>query len=264
MPPTETGQRVPILVYHHVYPDGNPELELTSRGKATGVIAESEFTRQVRHIASEGWEVVSTSRVVDWLQGRDSLPARAVVLHFDNGWLDSRTVAMPILSDLGMAGTCYVISEPTAAASEGKPAGIRTSTEGFVYKPFLTWDHVREMLDAGWEIGAHTATHPKLAEVQAQEGVAGVMAEVERSNADYLKHLGFVPAHFAYPSGSRSAQTDEMLASFYRSLRLWSFSHPPVWTLADRTTSPRALECQNVDSTVSFSDFTRIFEQAES
>ena len=186
-----------------------------------------------------------------------------MALHFDNGWLDTRTVAMPILDELGMAGTCYVISEPTTEASEGKPAGIRTSTEGFVYKPFITWDHSGEMLNAGWEIGAHTATHPKLAEVHSREGDVGVLAEVERSNAEYLKHLGFVPPHFAYPSGSRSDRTDELLTSFYTSLRLWSFSHPPVWTLTDRATPPLALECQNVDNTVSFSDFKRIFDQAE-
>ena len=255
---------MPILVYHHVYPDRQVELDVASPANATGVISESDFTLQVRHIASRGWEVVSTSQVVDWLQGVGSLPARAVVLHFDNGWLDTRTVAMPILGEFGMTGTCYVISEPTAAASQGKLAGIRTSTEGFVYKPFLTWDHVREMLDAGWEVGAHTATHPKLAEVLSREGDTGVLVEVERPNAEYLEHLGFIPAHFAYPSGSRSQRTDELLAPFYRSLRLWNFSHPPVWTLTDRNTSPLALECQNVDNTVSFSDFTRIFEQAES
>ena len=170
MPPGNQSQKVPILVYHHVYPDGDPGLEVGSPAKATGVISESEFTRQVRYIASQGWEVVSTSRVVEWLHGGDPPPARAVVLHFDNGWLDTRTVAMPILAGLGMTGTCYVISEPTAAASEGKPAGIRTSTEGLVYKPFLTWDHAREMLDAGWEIGAHTATHPKLADVHSLDG----------------------------------------------------------------------------------------------
>ncbi len=264
MPPGNQSQKVPILVYHHVYPDGDPGLEVGSPAKATGVISESEFTRQVRYIASQGWEVVSTSRVVEWLHGGDPPPARAVVLHFDNGWLDTRTVAMPILAGLGMTGTCYVISEPTAAASEGKPAGIRTSTEGLVYKPFLTWDHAREMLDAGWEIGAHTATHPKLADVHSLDGDAGVLAEVEGPNAEHLTHLGFVPVHFAYPSGSRSERTDKLLAPFYRSLRLWSFSHPPVWIFADRTTSPLALECQNVDSTVSFSDFTRIFDEAES
>ena len=57
-------------------------------------------------------------------------------------------------------------------------------------------------------------------------------------------------------------RTDALLARYYRSLRLWHFSNPPVWTFTDRATSPLALDCQNIDSTVPFEDFARIFEEA--
>lgn len=257
------SQKVPVLVYHHVYREGHPELAEPPPDKATGVIGEAEFRRHMSHIADEGWEVVSTSQLVDWLGGESPLPQRPVVLHFDNGWLDTLEVVMPLLREFGMTGTCYVISEPTAAASQGKPAGIRTSTEGVVYKPFLTWDNAKELLEAGWEIGAHTATHPKLEEVLSEKGDASTLAEIEVSNVEYESGLGFIPEHFAYPSGSRSKKTDELLAPHYRSLRRWSFSHPPAWRFTDRETSPFALECQNVDNTVPFEDFTRIFREAE-
>lgn len=257
------SQNIPVLVYHHVYPEGHLELAVPPGDKATGVIGEAEFRRHVQYIADGGWEVVPTTRLVSWLEGGSTLPQRAVVLHFDNGWLDTSEIAMPILSEFGMAGTCYVISEPTAAASRGEPAGIRTSTEGVVYKPFLTWEHARELLDTGWEIGAHTATHPKLGETLSQHGEKGVLAEIEGSNAEYKTGLGFAPVHFAYPSGSRSERTDEILAQHYKSLRRWSFANPSAWTFTNHETSPFALECQNVDNTVSFEDFTRIFNEAE-
>ncbi len=256
------NQRVPILVYHHVYRDDNPELVVTSRERATGVIGESEFRRQLSYIADDGWKVVSTSQVVDWLENGTPLPERSLALHFDNGWLDTLTIAVPVLREHGMTGTCYVISGPTSAASEGRPAGIRTSTEGFVHRPFITWDGARELLDLGWEIGAHTATHPKLADVHARHGDEVILAEVNGPNAEYLDHLGFVPEHFAYPSGSRSERTDALLARHYRSLRLWGFSSPPRWGFTDRNTSPLALECQNIDNTVTVEDFSRIFREA--
>ncbi len=256
------SQRVPILVYHHVYPDGDPGLTHPTPDKATGTIEESELRRHLSYIAENGWNVVNTSRVVDWLEGSESLPERAVVLHFDNGWLDTRTISMPILREMGMTATCYVISEGTEAASKGLPAAIRTSTEGAVQKPCITWRQVQELLQEGWEIGAHTATHPKLAEVLATEGPEAVMEEIGRSHDAYWINLGFLPDHFAYPSGSRDERTDEMLAPHYRSLRGWTFSSPPRWEFTDEGTPPRALECQNIDNTVSFKDFTRIFDEA--
>ena len=173
--------------------------------------------------------------------GAGDLPEKAVALHFDNGWLDARTVVMPILDELGATGTCYVISEPTDASSKGLPAGITTTTEGFVIKPFLTWDHCRELLDAGWEIGAHTATHPKLGQIYDSQGGQALMAEIVPSNAVFKDNLGCVPDHFAYPSGSRSDTTDALLSPHYRSLRRWTFDQPPVWDFTDETTSPKAL-----------------------
>ena len=184
------------------------------------------------------------------------------MLHFDNGWLDTRTVVLPILDELGVTGTCYVISEPTDASSKGLPAGITTTTEGFVVKPFLTWDNCRELLDAGWEIGAHTATHPKLGQVYDVNGEDALMAEIVPSNAVFEDNLGYVPDHFAYPSGSRSDTTDALLSPHYRSLRRWTFDQPPVWDFTDETTSPKALECQNVDNTVTFEHLVRIFDEA--
>ncbi len=256
------SQRVPILVYHHVYPDGDPGLARPTGEGATGTIGESAFQRQVSYVADRGWTVVSTGRVVDWLDGRATIPGKAVVLHFDNGWLDTRTVSMPVLRDLGMTATCYVISEGTEAAARGRAAAIQTSTEGPVQKPCITWRQAEELLREGWEIGAHTATHPRLAEVLAEQGDEGVLAEIQRSNEAYRANLGFVPDHFAYPSGSRSERTDYLLASHYRSLRLWHFSYPARWTFTDRGTSPYALDCQNIDNTVPFEDFVRIFDEA--
>ena len=257
------NQKVPILVYHHVYPDAEPGTQPKSLQRATGIIGESEFRRHVAYFAEHGWEVVSTSRVVDWLDGGAALPRRAVALHFDNGWLDAKTVALPILQEYGFTATSYVITAGTSAASEGKATTVRTSTEGAIAKPFLTWDHVRALLGAGWEIGAHTVTHPRLADVQEKEGDGAVLREVEEANEAFAEQLGLVPAHFAYPSGSRNERTDELLSRYYRSLRLWGFSHPPRWTFTDRDSSPMALDCQNVDSTVSFKDFVRIFAEAE-
>ena len=258
-----TDQHVPILVYHHVYPEGAAELTGATHETGAGIIGEAEFRRQLRFILDEGWTIVSTTRIVDWLVGEGTLPSRSTALHFDNGWIDTATIALPILRELGVTATCFPITDGVEAATRGRSATMRTLTEGVVEKPFMNWAQVRGLLDAGWEIGAHTATHCKIAERHAEEGDPGVIREAERPNDVFQERLGFVPDHFAYPSGSRSERTDELLASYYRSLRLWHFEWPIRWTFTGRHTSVLAIDCQNIDLRVSFDDFRRLFAEAQ-
>ncbi|MBH04738.1 MAG: hypothetical protein CMJ20_00295 [Phycisphaeraceae bacterium] len=252
-------QRVPILVYHHVYPDDM----LATCESLSGIIGQSEFQRQMEYIAQEGWQVISMTAVLDWLTRKRVVPDRAVAMNFDNGWLDTRTVTMPIMQEFGMKATCYVITDGLEAASAGRSQSVRTQTEGVVERPFMDWDHARELLDANWEIGAHTATHCKMTDKHAAGGDQAVLWEIETSNAIIEKRLGLAVDHFAYPSGSRSIRIDELLAPYYRSLRLWHCEFPIQWSFTDHATSRLAIDCQNVDARVSFEDFKRIFTDAQ-
>ncbi len=256
------SQCVPILVYHHVYREETPELKRSTFETGAGIIGEAEFRRQMQYIADKGWNVVSTTQIVDWITEGTTLQEKVVALHFDNGWLDTAMVAVPILREFGMTGTCFPITDGVEAASENRSIPMRTLTEGVTKKPFMTWDQAQELLDAGWEIGAHTATHCKTAEKHDAAGDEGVVWEVQTSNDMFKRRLGFVPDHFAYPSGSRNDRTDTLLSRYYRSLRRWHFDWPIRWTFTDYNSSRLALECQNIDLRVPFEDFERIFNEA--
>jgi peptidoglycan/xylan/chitin deacetylase (PgdA/CDA1 family) len=227
-----------------------------------GIIGEQPFRAHMQYLVDQQWQVVTTTQVIDWLTNGATLPQRCVALHFDNGWLDTATVALPILAELGFTATCFPITDGLEAASQGRLASVRTLTEGIIEKPFMTWEQAGRLLDAGWEIGAHTATHCKVADKHAAEGDEAIMIEAQTSNELFKTNLGRAPQHFAYPSGSRNPRTDELLARFYRSLRLWHFQWPIHWTFTDRDTSLLAVDCQNIDMRVSFDDFMRIFHEA--
>jgi peptidoglycan/xylan/chitin deacetylase (PgdA/CDA1 family) len=64
----------------------------------------------------------------------------------------------------------------------------------------LTWDQIAEMARGGVAFGAHTATHPMLAEIPWQEA----RTEMERSLSDVREHLGVDAPPFAFPAGSCS------------------------------------------------------------
>ena len=257
-----TERQIPILVYHHVYAEEEPDLAAADIETGAGVIGVDAFRQQMAHIRDSGWLTVSTTDIVDWLEGVGDLPEKSFGLHFDNGWLDTLTTALPAAAEFGYTATCFPITDGVEAASEGKAAAVRTLTEGVVEKPFMTWDQVGQLVDGGWEIGAHTATHCKVADMHDSEGDPGVVREAETANEIFDRRLGSVPTHFAYPSGSRNEHTDQLLSAYYRSLRLWHFDLSAQWTYTDRSTSPLAVDCQNIDLRVPMAAFERVFSLA--
>ncbi len=68
------------------------------------------FERLMTFIASR-YHAVSLSRVVDWLEGRGTLPDRAVVITFDDGYRDVLTEAGPVLKRLGIPATLFVATD---------------------------------------------------------------------------------------------------------------------------------------------------------
>jgi len=63
---------------------------------------------------------------------------------------------------------------------------------------WVTWDELREMADAGIEVGSHTRTHAILTAESAER----VRDEVEGSRRDIERHLGRSPVAFCYPDGA--------------------------------------------------------------
>lgn len=65
----------------------------------------------------------------------------------------------------------------------------------------LNWDEARELQAAGIEIGAHTYSHPLLANITPDEA----RWEMEKSRDDLKEQLGVTRPMFCFPAGSRSA-----------------------------------------------------------
>jgi peptidoglycan/xylan/chitin deacetylase (PgdA/CDA1 family) len=95
-----------VLTYHRVAePDAEPALHpglvsATPRG----------FSAQMAHLARR-WRVVSLAEVLAAFRAERALPARALLLTFDDAYLDFAENAWPVLARLGLPATLFV---PTA------------------------------------------------------------------------------------------------------------------------------------------------------
>ena len=127
--------------------------------------------------------------------------AKTVVVTFDDGFASVIERAAPILRRLGLPGSLYVVTDHPASperpmAWEGTDRWLGTEHEDEL-RP-MSWDQVGELAGEGWEIGSHTASHPRLSKV-ADDGELG--RQLEESRGVLEERLGRPCRSLAYPYG---------------------------------------------------------------
>ncbi len=178
-PALHTGSykgRVPILMYHVIStPTADaPYPELWTPRAA--------FAAQMDGLARAGWQAVTLQQVYDAWHGGTGLPARPFVASFDDGYLSQLTNAAPVLFRHHWRG---VLNLEVHNIMQGD----------------LTAGQVKQLIGLGWEIDAHTLTHPDLTTVDASR----LTSEVSGSRAALRKRFGIPVDFFAYPAGRYDA-----------------------------------------------------------
>jgi peptidoglycan/xylan/chitin deacetylase (PgdA/CDA1 family) len=120
-----------------------------------------------------------------------------VAITFDDGYVDNHEFALPLLLEHRMLATFYVTTgyvdrDPAVMA---RFASLRRTTFSEI-EP-LSWGQLRELADAGMEIGAHTFSHPNLAQLPPER----LACEVAEPKAEIEARLGREVESFAYPFG---------------------------------------------------------------
>lgn len=171
---------VPILMYHVLSapPAGTPYPDLW--------VAPADFAAQMHVLAGAGYRGVTLDAVLDNWERGIALPAHPVVVSFDDGYASQVRSGLPILRALGWPGVVNVEVHNLHVAG-----GLHRSG-------------VRRLMRAGWEIDAHTLTHPDLTTV----GAAALRHEVAGSRAALRRAFGVRADGFAYPSGRYDAAAE--------------------------------------------------------
>lgn len=184
---------IDILMYHSISDAGGP----TS-------IAPAIFEKQMQTIAETGVPVISLDDLVAARNGTTDLAPRNVIITFDDGFVDFKTHAWPVMRDLGFKPMVYL---PTAQMGQVE------NWTGCVppYRPLMGWDDVRDLAGQGVHFGSHTVTHPDLNSLSPEERDVELM----RSLQDMTRQLKSQPKHFAPPYGLANATVRAAVAKHY-------------------------------------------------
>ena len=173
----------PILEYHMVKENSSAE-------ERPYVVPPADFAEQLDYLIAEGYTTITPQDYARARKGKQTLPAKPVILSFDDGYEDNYRVVLPMLEERGMKAVFYMVTNDI-----GQPG-------------YLTWDNLFDMERRGMEIGSHTANHLPLTTLSPDK-----QREELRLSKLMLEWKGMKTIYsFSYPNGAYDAAIVAMLA----------------------------------------------------
>jgi peptidoglycan/xylan/chitin deacetylase (PgdA/CDA1 family) len=175
------------------------------------------------HAVSDTWPIgmairpASLERHVRWLLEHGYEPAtfhdavvapsapRTFALTFDDAWASIFEHGFPVLSALGVPATVFTLTDAPGPPVRRLRGPILEPLVGGPHEHELmpmSWDQLRTLQDAGWEIGSHTRSHPFLTTVDDDR----LGDELAASKLRCEEMLGRPCRTIAYPSGDFDAR----------------------------------------------------------
>lgn len=180
---------VPIIMYHDVVADYKDVwFDHTA----------DELRADFEAIQSAGATPITIDQLYDHLRFGEELPAKPILLTFDDAYLGQYENAYPLLQEYDYPAVFFVHT------------GFVGSLAG---KPKFNWDQLREMHANGLiTFASHTVNHPEdlsqLDEVQLRRELFDSKTRLEAELAEF----DFTVDYFSYPAGNRDDYVVELAA----------------------------------------------------
>ena len=168
---------VPVLCYHSIGDDPT--------GKNPIIISKEKLRQDLQTIKNLGYTTLTLSQLNDYIFNDKAIPEKSVVITFDDGYKDNYTNAFPILKELNMNATIFVVSSL-----------INGETS-------MTSQQIKEMSDYGIDIESHTVSHKRLSEMSYNEQ----LEELSKSKKEIEEITGKSVIAAAYPEGMYNDDT---------------------------------------------------------
>ncbi|ONI42932.1 hypothetical protein AN640_06945 [Candidatus Epulonipiscium fishelsonii] len=204
----ENVKEIPVLLYHDFHP--------TNLDYAT--VLYEDFIDQLDYLQTEGYNTITVDDLYKISTGKQIMPENPIIICADDGYMSSYSFMYPELKKRNMNATIFVIGKSLDRASNGEFISERGR---------FTWDQAKEMVQNDViDIQLHTFdSHYETVKNNEPMGIFATPFEYE-TEEDYCKridfdikqniigienHLGYTPVAFAYPYGSYSELSEDIL-----------------------------------------------------
>ncbi|PWT99223.1 MAG: polysaccharide deacetylase [Bacteroidetes bacterium] len=168
-------KEVPILCYHQIR-----DWKSTDSKRAKDyIVPVSNFKEQMKWLADSGYHTISPDQLYEYLNTGKELPAKPVMLTFDDTDEDQYTIALPELNKYGFKGVFFIMT-----VSLGRPR-------------YMDREQVKQLSDQGHTIGSHTWDHHDVNHYTDNDWIR----QIEKPTKDLEQITGKKIEYFAYPFG---------------------------------------------------------------
>ena len=180
---------IPVLMYHKI-----PDAPLATKHQI--YVTKENFEKHLAYFKQRKLTPITFVDYLKYASGELPLaafPARPIILTFDDGYTDNYTNLLPLMQRYGYRGVLYLLGDFEVRHNQWDLAADPTEPRADLMSEFQK----RAFVAAGWEIGAHTQSHPRLSTLPLPEAAA----EIGRSKAALETTLQTQIVSFAYPYG---------------------------------------------------------------
>ncbi len=194
---------IPVFMYHHVSPHKGDMV----------TVSPDVFEAQMRFLAETGYRTLSADELVGFIRGNISIKEKAVLITFDDGYLDSYVYAFPVLKKYNIKASIFIVADWVERSSGSGVVGSELKVdklpnhneckklinEGKTSEVIMNWDMIKEMQKSGLvEFYSHTMSHKKCAELADDE----LIKELKDSKASIEQRLNKPCPYLCWPKGS--------------------------------------------------------------
>ena len=169
-------REVPVLCYHQIREWRGNE----SRSVKDMVVPPAAFKSQLQLLADSGYQTVLPDDLYDYLTTGKPLPAKPIMLTYDDSDLDQYKIAAPEMKKHGFKGVFFIMT-----VSLGRSI-------------YMNREQVKALSDEGHVIASHTWDHKNVKKYKSEDWETQILKPVKQ-----LEELTGKPVqYFAYPFGA--------------------------------------------------------------
>lgn len=177
--------KCPAIQYHKI---DHPTPDVKVRG---AYMPPRRFARQMSFLKRSDYSFYTASEFVTFFAENGRFPERGICLTFDDGWKDNYTNAFPVIKELGIKATIFLIPSCIGTITD------KATADGEGPREHLSEANIREMSAAGVEFGSHSLSHKLFDRIENTE----IEDEVVGSKRFIENLLQKDCTVFAYPAG---------------------------------------------------------------